>query len=163
MVRTIRLDDPLWAAASRARRDDWRATIVDLLDDGGLGQTNHHELRVGLEGADVWLRLQGEGTTEALTIPSDALAGLIGEYLHVIQRMQDADVSESSSKMRALDMAKKVVHDSGARVIANAAPSVGTTHETYRRLFTLVLSVAVDVTALPSAGAHRRHVFSSVE
>ena len=37
MVRTIRLDEQLWAAASRARRDDWRATIVDLLQSGELG------------------------------------------------------------------------------------------------------------------------------
>ena len=159
MVRSIRLDDPLWDAASRARRDDWRTTIVDLLDDGGLGQPHHHELRVGLEGTDVSLKLHGEAATgEHYTIPNSALGALIGEYLHVIRRMQDADVSESSSKMQALDMAKKVVHDNGARVLATAAPGVASAHETYRRLFTLVLSVVVDVTALPGAKAHRRHV-----
>ena len=153
------MDEPLWVAASRARHDDWRTTIVDLLDDGGLGQPHHHELRVGLAGTDVLLRLHGDGAeVEEYTVPSDSLAALIGEYLHVIGRMQDSEVSESSSKMQALDMAKKVVHDNGARVLAAAAPNVASSHETYRRLFTLVLSVVVDVTALPGAKAHRRHV-----
>ncbi len=161
MVRTIRLDEPLWAPASRARRDDWRTTIVDLLDDGRLGHPQHDELQVGLEGTDVSLRLLGgAAATETLTIPSGELAALIGEYLHVIRRMQDEDVSESGTKMQALDMAKKVVHDNGARVLAKAAPGVASTHETYRRLFTLVLSVVVDVTALPGGKAHRRHALA---
>ena len=59
--------------------------------------------------------------------------------------------------MHTLDMAKKVVHDAGAKTLAHALPKLARNHEGYRRLFTLVLSLLVDVTTLAGAG-HRRHV-----
>ncbi len=132
---------------------------MDLLDDAGLGQDAHRELHVAIEHSAVMLRFMREnGAIDTHKVPSEALGALIGEYLHVIGRMQEEDVAESSSKMHALDMAKKVVHDKGAKVLESAAPAVAHSHETYRRLFTLVLSLLVDVTALPGAAKHRRHV-----
>ena len=157
MLRTIRIHDQHWEAAPRARRDDWRTTIVDLLDDGGIGE-RHESLVIQASGEAVVLTLDGDDGELRFTIDAARVSPLVAEYLHVIRRMQAEEVAESSAKMQALDMAKRVVHDKGARVIAAAAPQLAAAHETYRRLFTLVLSVLVDVTALPGAAAHRRHV-----
>lgn len=158
MLREIRIDEAVWVASSRARRADWRTTIVDLLDDDGLGRPEHEALVVTTDGRKVELvMLRAEGSPERHAIDSAPLGPIIGEYLHVIARMQTEEVAESSAKLQALDMAKKVVHDKGAKLLAQAAPGVGKSHETYRRLFTLVLSMLVDVTALPGATAHRRH------
>jgi hypothetical protein len=55
-------------------------------------------------------------------------------------------------------MAKKVVHDAGAKTLARSLPDLARQHEAYRRLFSLLLAIVVDVTKLPGAIAHRRHV-----
>jgi len=82
----------------------------------------------------------------------------VDEYLAIIKNMQASDASVHSSSMYLLDMAKKVVHDAGAKTLARALPELARDHETYRRLFSLLLAVVVDVTKLPGAIAHRRHV-----
>jgi uncharacterized protein (UPF0262 family) len=156
MVQTIRIDDALWDASPAERRADWRTTIVDLLDDGGLVSA-HTRLVVRSAGPDVHLALDGGAEPTTFAVEAASVRALISEYLHVIRRMQDEEVAESSAKMQALDMAKKVVHDKGGKALAAAAPGLAASHETYRRLFTLVVTVLVDVTALPGARAHRRH------
>ena len=89
-------------------------------------------------------------------VQRSALAAHVGEYLTIIRRMHHEDVG--ASRLHALDMAKKVVHDAGAKTLAHALPNMARDHEGYRRLFTLILSLLVDVTTLPTAKAHRRHV-----
>ena len=80
------------------------------------------------------------------------------EYLAIIKRMHLEDQNDRSARMHALDMAKKVVHDAGAKTLENALPRMAQDHETYRRLFTLMLALLVDVTKLPGTQPHRRHV-----
>jgi len=69
-----------------------------------------------------------------------------------------ASTAAAHHSFAAFDMAKKVVHDAGAKTLARALPELARDHETYRRLFSLLLAVVVDVTKLPGAIAHRRHV-----
>lgn len=156
----IRIDARLWESATQLRRDDWRTSIVDLLDDAKLGAEDDHTLHLSVDGEGLALVTFDEngGAVATHVLAPSHLAHHTEEYLAIIRRMQDSEISESSSRMQALDMAKKVVHDGGARTLASTLPGFAPDHETYRRLFTLLLSVVVDVTSLPGVNAHRRHL-----
>lgn len=159
MIRAIRIDDALWDAASSLRRDDWRISITDLVDEVLLGDEEDHLLVVSHdEGAIVLATFDAGGAPRALfELSAVLLRGHVEEYLTIIARMYKNEASDASAHMHTLDMAKKVVHDAGARTLARELPDFARDHESYRRLFTLVLSVVVDVTKLPGAAAHRRH------
>jgi uncharacterized protein (UPF0262 family) len=159
VIQAIRIDDALWDAASSLRRDDWRISITDLVDEAALGEEDDHLLVVSI-GEDViaLTTFDSEGAPRGLFEVSTVLLRVhVEEYLAIITRMHKSDASDASTHMHTLDMAKKVVHDAGARTLARELPAFARDHESYRRLFTLVLSVVVDVTVLPGAAAHRRH------
>ncbi len=160
MIRAIRIDDDLWGEANRLRRDDWKISIADLTDDACLGDDDDHLLHITNAAHAVLLSTFDEGGAprSALEIPHADIKHHVEEYLQIIKRMQSGDASDFSSKMHTLDMAKKVVHDAGAKTLARALPDLAKDHETYRRLFSLLLAIVVDVTKLPGAIAHRRHV-----
>ena len=159
-VSLIRIDARLWEAASDLRRDDWRTSIVDLLDDARLGNEDAHTLHLSLDREGLALATFDEngGPVATLLLEPAHLDPLTREYLAIIASMQAGDASDASSRMQALDMAKKVVHDHGARTLAARLPGFAPDHETYRRLFTLLLSVVVDVTKLHGVNAHRHHL-----
>lgn len=156
----IRIDVRLWEAATRLRRDDWRTSIVDLLDDAKLGSSDDHTLHLSIDAEGLALVTFDEngGPVTTHLLARGHLEAHMKEYLAIIARMSEGDAPESSARMHALDMAKKVVHDGGARTLAAELPGFAPDHETYRRLFTLLLSVVVDVTELPGVTAHRRHL-----
>jgi uncharacterized protein (UPF0262 family) len=160
MIHVIRIDDALWDSAARLRRDDWKISIADLVHDASLGDDDDHTLHIANAQHAVLLSTFDEGGAplQALEIPHVELEHHVGEYLAIIKRMQSGEASDFSSNMHTLDMAKKVVHDAGAKTLARALPELARDHETYRRLFSLLLAIVVDVTKLPGAIAHRRHV-----
>ena len=159
-VVTIRIEESLWDAANALRREDWRISITGLTEEGCLGDeddslllVSHGETMIALATFDA------EGAPRALhEVALTDLRSHVEEYLAIIARMQRNDANDLSAHMHTLDMAKKVVHDAGARTLARAMPELARDHESYRRLFSLVLSIVVDVTKLPGAVAHRRHV-----
>ncbi len=159
-IATLRIDDALWEAASALRREDWRLSIMDLLDNAALGEEDDHLLHLSLEPtAVVFSVFDEQGAPRGIyEVSHEALRPQLEEYLAVIRRMHGEDTSDGSARMEALDMAKKVVHDAGGRALRGALPDFAPDHETYRRLFTLVLGLLVDVTKIPGVHAHRRHI-----
>ncbi len=160
MIRVVRIDDQLWDAANRLRRDDWRISIADLIDEPALGDEEDHLLHIANAHHAVLLSTFDEqgAPRGVFEVPHAHIKHHVEEYLAIIKHMQSSEASDYSSKMHALDMAKKVVHDAGAKTLSRALPAFARDHETYRRLFSLLLAVVVDVTKLPGAIAHRRHV-----
>lgn len=160
MIRVVRIDDALWDAASRLRRDDWKISIADLVRDPTLGDDDDHLLHIANARHAVLLSTFDEGGAprDVLEVPHADIKHHVDEYLAIIKNMQASDAPAQSSSMYLLDMAKKVVHDAGAKTLSRALPDLARDHESYRRLFSLLLAVVVDVTKLPGAIAHRRHV-----
>lgn len=160
MIREIRIDDALWASAPKLRRDDWRVSIVDLVDDARLGDDGDRVVHFSYDANAVRCRTFGErGEPRAsFEVTAAQLRLHVEEYLAIVRKMHaSGDASDFSSRMAAFDMAKKVVHDGAAKTLASAMPGLARDHETYRRLFSLIFSLIVDVTKLPTARAHRRH------
>jgi len=160
VIKVVRIQDDLWDAANRLRRDDWRISIADLVDEPSLGDEDDHILHIASAHHAVLLSVFDEqGAPRGVYEVAHAhIKHHVDEYLAIIKRMQAGETSDYSSKMHTLDMAKKVVHDAGAKTLARALPEFARDHEGYRRLFSLLLAVVVDVTKLPGAIAHRRHV-----
>ena len=127
-----------------------------------MGDDEDHLLVLGLETDTETVALatfDEQGAPRGVhELPQTTLRPHVDEYLTIIRHMHHEDVSDRSTRMHTLDMAKKVVHDAGAKTLARSLPTVARDHETYRRLFTLVLSLLIDVTTLPGTQAHRRHV-----
>lgn len=159
MIKAIRIDDALWATAPKLRRDDWRVSIVDLVDDACLGGDGDHTLRVAWNAHAVSCATFDEDGAPRATFEVRAtdLRPHVEEYLAIIRKMSDGGGGDFSSRMAAFDMAKKVVHDGAAKTLARTMPELARDHEAYRRLFSLFFAVIVDVTKLPGARAHRRH------
>ena len=160
MIRVVRIDDALWDSASRLRRDDWTISIADLVHQACLGDEDDHLLHIANARHAVLLSTFDEGGAprNVLEVPHADIKHHVDEYLAIIKSMQASDTTVHSSAMYSLDMAKKVVHDAGAKTLARGLPNLAQDLETYRRLFSLLLAIVVDVTKLPGAIAHRRHV-----
>ncbi len=159
MITKVRIDDAVWDAAEQARRHDWRVSIADLVEAGGLGKDGDALLHITpAQNAILLATFDEHGLPrDLLEVNHAALREHIEEYLAIIRRIESGETNDSSSVMHTLDMAKKVVHDDGAKTLAEALPNLARDHEGYRRLFSLILSLVVDVTKLPGAKAHRRH------
>ena len=158
MIREIRIDEALWERSSALRREDWIASIRDLLHDGHLGKAGDHTLVVRAElRAIVCTVLDPHGAVRAThTVSADDLGPHVEEYFAVIRKLRAGGEHLSSARMTAFDMAKKVVHDGAARTLARTLPGLAHDHATYRRLFSLFFSLVVDVTK-HGMNAHRRH------
>jgi hypothetical protein len=144
----IRIHEDVWNNGSELQRAEWRTLIVDLIDEGSLfpGKAEMLEVSIGIRHVSVVsLRV-------TRTLWSPELDGHAREYLRTIRQLMEE--SPHSSRFEALDMDKKVVHDQAARALAALAPDVCDTHETYRRLFSLLVSLRVDTTKLPTAHGH---------
>lgn len=157
-IRVIRVDEAIWASAPALRRQDWRVSITDLLRDARLGADGEHLLLVSADTRALTCATFDEaGAPRATYAAHEAdLRSFVEEYLSVIRRL-GVEEARTSPRMIALDMAKKVVHDGAARTLAHCMPGLAHDHDTYRRLFSLLFSLVVDVTRLAAPDAHRRH------
>jgi len=139
------------------RKQDWRTVIHDIVS-GTLPWPSREPstLVAGID--DQHLHFVLVGSTQAedkIAVPRTNVAPLVKEYTDLIKQLSAGDLTEE--KFEPLDMAKRVVHDMGARKLAVALPGVGSNFETNRRLFSLVVSLVVDTTRLGPYPGHRHH------
>src|SRR3954466_7329655 len=126
MIKVVRIDDALWDAANRLRRDDWRISIADLVDEACLGEEDDHVLHITSTREAVLLSTFDEGGAPrtVLEVMHAHIKHHVDEYLAIIKNMQSHEASAYSASMHTLDMAKKVVHDAGAKTLAKALPAL---------------------------------------
>ncbi len=154
-IRELRLDEDLWTRGSFLRRAEWRANIDDLVHDARLSHTYAgYYVLVKLDAASTVLEfLDEEGEVrETVSVPHALTEKILAEYLKIIGRMDNE--AHETGKLEALDMGKKVVHDDAARALQRAFPALAEDHATYRKLFSLLVSLQVDTTKLIHARAH---------
>lgn len=158
-LRDLRLAEEVWDGGTPMRRAEWRAAIDDLRHYAVFAPrfAEWYGL-VTPEPASIRFEfLDEEGAVrEATAVPLTVLDPHVKEYLAIIRRLDEGAGHRETSWVEAVDMAKKVVHDSAARTLAGTLPDLAADHETYRRIFTLLLSLVVDTTELVHARGHRR-------
>jgi uncharacterized protein (UPF0262 family) len=157
-LRDFRIDEDTWAAASPMRRAEWRTAIDDLRDAALSPRFADRYALLTAETSAMRLDFLDDGghVRETVTVPLAVLEPHVKEYLAIIRRLDEGAGHREASWIEAVDMAKKVVHDSAGRALAATVPNFSDDLEAHRRLFTMLLSVIVDTTHLVHARAHAR-------
>lgn len=157
-VADLRLDEDTWAAAGELRRREWLAAREDLLRDGDFGEAfaahwllaTPHPAHLRLEALDE------QGYTQAtVLVEHTLLADAVREYVAIIRRLDENANHRDTSWFEAVDMAKKVVHDRAAELLAREVPTLSVDQATLRALFTFYFALRVDTTTLHHARGHR--------
>ncbi len=155
----LRLDERTWAEASELRRQEWRSALADLMVDGEFTSTfagtwvlaTPTPTHVRIEALD------REGYVVAsVEIEHAWLAEAVREYVAIIRRMDENAQHRDLAWFEAVDMAKKVVHDRAAEILARQVPTLSTDRATLRAVFTVYFSLLVDTTTLHHARGHGR-------
>ncbi len=155
----VRIDETTWAAASEPRRREWLAAAAALADPSrAVLREEARALHVTVTEQALALSLRDASGRKlsVVTVPHDALADHITEYVDIVRQIAKDDASGGLTRLEALDMAKKVVHDRAAEKLRALCPEFGMDHPTARRLFTFLLSLRVDTTRLVGVHGHRR-------
>ncbi|WP_437733259.1 UPF0262 family protein [Sorangium sp. So ce1335] len=153
-VHAIRIEARLWSSASPLRRQEWRTITTDMVSgDPPWPSREPCTLIAGHdEGHLHFIFSGGSRPDDALAVARADIAPLVSEYADLIKRLSGGDLQ--AAHIEALDMAKRVVHDAGARQIGALLPDLSPSFETRRRFFSLVVSLIVDTTRLGPLPAH---------
>lgn len=156
-IADFRFDETTWKGARDMQRAEWKLLLEELIHDGDFaeGLTGCYLLATATAGAVLFEALDEEGVVvHAARLELSALAEPIGEYASVIRRLHVSEESYNTASFRALDMAKKVVHDRAADILSRAIGTITTEPATLRRIFSIVFSLRVDTSKEPWAHRH---------
>jgi uncharacterized protein (UPF0262 family) len=153
----LRIDETTWRSGTPLRQAEWRSACDDLLADCNFSDSlDGRYLLLTKNGDTISIdALDDDGfAKQNFAITKDAVAKPIDEYVSIIRRMDDNAQDRDATWFEAVDMAKKVVHDHAAKILATLVPDLSTDVPTLRRLFTLLFSLFVDTTTLHHARGH---------
>ena len=153
-LNAVIIDERTLQRGSEAQQIEWDANIRELLSNAGSSVEGLATVHVSLTEQRFVLDFRNDDERElgSITIPHDLLSEHITDYIDIVRQIADAD---GVNQMEALDMAKKVTHDRGGRVLKRELRDFGFNSEMSRRLFTLLLSLRVDTTRLVGIYGHR--------
>jgi uncharacterized protein (UPF0262 family) len=153
-VEVIRIHEATWDAAHARRRSEWRTLILDVPASSLWPERAIAIMRLSFDddGLQIDLYETPGNAPERVFVARAALVSVMTEYLSVIQRLEEDDLT--MARAEALDMAKRVVHDDAARTLSTAIPTLGGSFEGHRKLFSLIVALASDTTKTPSAHRH---------
>lgn len=155
-VPSVNIDENTWEYTTDARRVEWETTIREFLSPDKLVlRSDLHELDITVTEQQVTLAAKdGSGWVFSETpLPHDLFAPHLHEYVDIVRKIAAA---EGPTRLEALDMAKKVVHDRAGRFLKRHFRDLQMDQVTARRLFTLLLTLRVDTTRLVGIHGHRR-------
>ena len=152
-VEEIRIHEALWEKAHRARRSEWQSLILEIPGPEVWPARTCSRMIVRWDDeSDLVFTLLEEGQPTVYEVPRPSMQSLLDEYLSVIHRLQEDGLH--AARAEALDMAKRVVHDDGARKLGAALPELSKSHAVRRKVFSLAVSLAVDTSRLAAAHRH---------
>ncbi len=122
-----------------------RAALYDLLEDNYFalsdGPPGPYVVHLSLDGERLSLKVRAEDSRllERALLPLTALRRLIKDYFLVCESYFSAIKTMSPSRIEAIDMGRRGLHDEGARLLSDTLRGrVEMDIDTARRLFTLV-------------------------
>ncbi len=85
------------------------------------------------------IRDRDESPLEEIILPLSPLRSLIRDYFRVCDAYYEAIKTASPSRIEAIDMGRRGIHDEGAEILLRRlAPKIEMDTQTSRRLFTLI-------------------------
>jgi uncharacterized protein (UPF0262 family) len=156
-IHTIRIDDRLWSSASPLRKQEWRTLAADIIEGEPLWPSRAPcALTAACDDSHIRFKFApGTHPEDELALARADVADLVHEYVGVIEKLSDGDLHPAH--IETLDMAKRVVHDAGGRKLGALLPGLNPSLEARRRLFSLIVSLAVDTTRFGAVPPHRKH------
>lgn len=140
-VRSVRLSARLVSSANASTLHDWQ-TLLGALPKGELfPRSAATELTIDVDGGLV--RLELASPPAPATVAELALSKLestLDEYYTVIDKLED--LGPYTARAEALDMGKRMIHESAARTLAQLLPELAADHEVFRCFFSLVAALA---------------------
>lgn len=164
MLERVVIDPDTWERGGPDRQAEWTAIIADLVRDRDLRfrQDAPAELRVLVEPGRTRFELHpasasAEEAVARAELPAHEVLREIEAYIDVMREIEKTDQGYGSARLAALDMAKSLAHDDGAKALAPfLGDSLGADFPTLRRLFTLLVALRVDTTTAAGLRGHRR-------
>lgn len=151
----IHIDEATWNGADDTRRREWRIAMDEMIADDSLEfAPDAHGLHIAMAEQGFTLALRDVAGSEVgkVELLRDVLSKHVTEYVDIVRQMERVDSSMGSSRIEALDMAKKVTHDRAGRVLKRQLRPLGVDHEVARRMFSLLAALAHDTSEL--SGVH---------
>lgn len=141
----VALDDRNMVARNPEVEHERRVAIFDLLEDNSFSVVGYDEgpyaLRLMLQESRLIFEVTGDDGMHLIDIPLplSAFRKIIRDYFTVCESYYDAIRTASPSKIEAIDMGRRGLHDEGAELLrARLEDSVVVDESTARRLFTLI-------------------------
>lgn len=152
VITAILLDDARWAEVPDARRQEWRLAIRELLDEHLFRiEESPLVMRVSWNDAAITMRWEAleKGAIAEAVIDRATLDAQTREYLEICRKLSALEgQSARIGDVAALDQAKRDAHDLAAKELLRVLDAVGPTHDTARRIFTLLVVLLTDTTTL---------------
>lgn len=146
-IASIELDQSKivrWNPKIEHERD---VAIFDLLECNSFalvnGPTGPYDLLLGLRDATLVMSLtqQGQNNNDPheITLPIKPLRRIVKDYFLICESYFEAIKGAPPSRIEAIDMARRGLHNEGSDILTEALSSkVTIDHDTARRLFTLI-------------------------
>ena len=141
----VRLDDRNFVARNPEVEHERRVAVYDLLEDNYFRMTNTdsgpYALRLLRQESRLIFEIRDDDGFHLADIPLvlSAFRKIIRDYFTVCESYYGAIKTASPSKIEAIDMGRRGLHDEGAGLIKNKlAEYVEIDESTARRLFTLI-------------------------
>lgn len=149
------IDDATWASGTKARRQEWRLAVDEVLNEGvfEFPRGGPHRALLTVLPTQVLLDVHApDGRAVAqIHMPVDELRPRMAEYMDVVQEMSKLGVGSNSPRLEALDIAKRLVHDEAGDLVEELCRPLAPDHATARRLFTLLVTLFYDTTTLAAS------------
>ena len=144
----ITLDETSIGRGSANIDHEREVAIYDLLDANvfqPIGREDGpYKLRLALADDRLVLAVASEATDVALThmLSLTSLRRIIKDYFIVCDSYYDAIRTAPPSRIQAIDMGRRALHDEGSRLLTERlSGKIEVDHDTARRLFTLICAL----------------------
>lgn len=145
-LRTITLNDPLQGNFLSAEK---KQALYDLSQDGVFTPANTdrpgpYDLSITISEGRLVLEMKAADgiALPALVLSVRPYGRLIRDYFMMIESYESMRRTAPPEKLEPIDMARRAIHDEGARLLAERLDGkVTLDHPTARRLFTLICAL----------------------
>ena len=151
----VRLKEPRALNRPAAIQQELDVAIFDLTEENrfrlaprgdGPAPQGPYRLEIGMAERMLALEVAPEGGQGGqmlqLRLSLSPLRGVIKDYFAICESYFDAVRRLPPSKIEAIDMGRRGVHDEGARILAERLEGkIEADHDTYRRLFTVICAL----------------------
>jgi len=146
-ISAVYLDDATLKTHNAQKQHEREVAINDLIDWNHFtveGMEGTYELTLGSSENRIIFSIKGKQTQEPLTIAINLspFRSLIKDYSLICESYFEALKTGNLSRIEAIDMSRRGLHNEGASLILDVMPEkITIDSETARRLFTLIYTL----------------------